>query len=361
MSADREEWAPGSFTKNFSWGKETPGLQQLHRSIRIGFAGLVEDVRRDIFRERLQAARLIDYVPANFFLFNEIRDGENYLIADELVFQAIHRPHSSRFDQLALFAFLFSYAGRWKGAQSTQRRPALWAYHYIRDRVATAYAWDTSRINADDIQDFLRSSPQYKAATSRKVSTNLNYILKKGGVKSFPKGSLEQWWVNSLFLALDRILGDAALDGAVIDEKDYSHALHRANFAAISGGNSIEKQLAIRHLVSLYSACGGRSRFDERLVLEHQALRLPEVQWLLSEDTRPHGAVHPTNPGILKSIPRACAMLARYSGFETLTPDELENFDPEDFVRRHVRTALQRLDNIRPSMSPEELMRLTRE
>ena len=58
------------------------------------------------------------------------------IMVDELVFQAITANHTQRFDKLALFAFNFSYAGVFKGAKPFQRRPALWATAYVKERLA---------------------------------------------------------------------------------------------------------------------------------------------------------------------------------------------------------------------------------
>lgn len=44
-----EDWRPGSFTKNFSWGK-AKGLRQLFDAIAIGFRGRLEEVSREQFR-----------------------------------------------------------------------------------------------------------------------------------------------------------------------------------------------------------------------------------------------------------------------------------------------------------------------
>ncbi len=37
MSDASEDWKPGSFTKNFTWGPVGDGLLRLHESIRLGF------------------------------------------------------------------------------------------------------------------------------------------------------------------------------------------------------------------------------------------------------------------------------------------------------------------------------------
>src|SRR3546814_18326964 len=91
-------------------------------------------------------------------------------------------------------------------------------------------------------------------------------------------------------------------------------ALLRAHFPSISGAWSIEKTLASQHLINLYTACGDRQRFSEDRVKELTQVRIPDIEWYLSNDERPQEAVHPSNPRILKRIPRACPLLAHYLG-----------------------------------------------
>jgi hypothetical protein len=357
-----EVWRPGSFTKNFSWGPREAGLQQLYQMIRTGFDGILKDVPRDLFRERVRNSGRADYIALNFFLFNKIVDNIDFVVADELVFQALTSDHSKRFDKLALFAFNFSYVGRWIGAEPYQRRPALWAHHYISDRVAANYNWNVSQISADDIERFVSSDPRYKAKTSRKLSTNLNYLYSIGDLRQVASEQVERWWVDSMFLALDRLIEDREIDGVATVETEYSGLLSKSHFTALTGRPSLQKDLAINHLTELYSACGSRDRFSEDFV-EQRTLALTDVAWLVANDQRPVAALHPTNPKIFKTIPRACAMLAVYAGFEVVYPDELENFDAAEFVRRHTKTALDNLQthNIKPTMTAGELRKLTRE
>ena len=365
MSTDDEEWRPGSFTKNFSWG-ESSGLFQLYECIKLGFNGVMEDTPRNEFRRRVQNSGRPDYIPLNFFLFNQIRDGIDYVVADELVFQALSGEHSPRFDKLALFAFNFSYAGKWTGASRSQRRPALWAYHYVRDRVARDLNWEVGSVTASDIQQFIHEDRRYKGETTRKLATNLHYLYSIGRLSEFAEKRVERWWVDALFLALDRLIEDRRLDHVQTPEAHYATLLSQSGFHLISGQTSLEKDLATPHLIALYIACGGRGRFSDNEVQDVMEAKLPQVPWTIPNDpdSRPIGAVHPTNVHILKSIPRACAMLARYvAGFETIGADELANFDPEEFIRKQTEQALEILQekNIRPTMTLDELMKLTRE
>ena len=357
-----EDWRPGSFTKNYSWGPKRDGLQRLHETIRLGFDNELENVARNVFRKRVKRAGRPDYIPINFFLFNKIIDGEDYLIVDELVFQALNFEHSREFDELALFAFNFSYVGKWKEAEEYQSRPSLWAHHYIVDRVAKEFNWDVSRISADDIERFVQSDRRYRAKTARKLATNLNYLYEIAGISDFTSDRVERWWVNSLFLALDRLIEDRASRGQNVNSKDWPAYLDRSDFHFVSGRRSVERDLATRHLLKLYDACGARERFSEDDVRERQILLLPDIQWFANQ-REPIAAIHPSNPRIVKTIPRACAMLAKHiAGFIDLDLDQLENLNLEEFIRTQTREALNRLGQlgISPKMSVEELMKLTR-
>lgn len=360
--AQPEEWRPGSFTKNFSWGDSKEGLRQLQEIIRTGFDNTTEDVPRSLFRERVTHTGRPDYIAINFFLFNKPIHGVDYIIADELVFQALNFPHSSDFDKLALFAFNFSFVGKWKGAEGYQSRPALWAQHYVADRVAQQFNWNTRRVTADDIQGFVRGDPRYRGQTSRKLATNLNYLYRLGHLSELDDAHVQRWWTSALFLALDRLIEDRSLQNEDASASQFLSMLDRARFHLISGRRSVEKDLATKHLLRLYEACGGRIRFSEVEVRGRQEVLLPDLH-RFANSTEPVGAMHPTNFRILKTIPRACAMLAFYlAGFIILDLDDLDRMDMNDFIRSKTREALEKLRvaGVKPTMSAEELIRLTR-
>jgi hypothetical protein len=361
MASRREIWKPGSFTKNFSWGK-SQGLIRLHENIRIGFDNKLEPVTRELYRARVAKDGRPDFIPLNFFLFNHVRGGVNSIFVDELVFQAITSKHSTRFDRLALFAFNFSYAGVWKGAKVEQRNPALWARNYVIDRVADAYGWDTSKISAADIEAFLRTAPQFKAETYTKVSTNLNFLYNIGGLREYKNRRIERWWVDALFLAIDRLVADRQVDDLNTSPSELPGLLLRSKFRELTGPVTPEKTFAMAHLLSLYSICGGSDRFSPESVKDRTSVLLPDYAWQEPNDDRPQGALHPTNPRILKSIPRSCSMLAEAAGFQIVYADDLESFDPADFIDKRASEAVASLDrdSIRPTMSAEALHKLTR-
>ena len=363
MTMADEPWLPGSFTKNFSWGKDR-GLEALHEHIRIGFDGKLEPVPREEYRRRVSQIQRPDFIPLNFFLFNQIVNGESYVVVDELVFQALTAEHSRRFDLLALFAFNLSMVGLWKGATRGQRYPALWAKHYITDHLATELKWDVGNVSKNDIVSFLRESPQFKAKTSfDKIATNLSFMYLIGGLQDFRSERIERWWVDALFLALDRIVADEAIDGKVLATHALPKRILKSGFAKLTGIATPEKNFAMAHLLTLYTVCGGSNRFQPDKVKEGILVRIPDYVDNIPNDPRPPGALHPTNPRILKTIPRSCAPLAESVGFQIVYPDDLDGFDPSEFVRSRTASAINNLEEtgIVPKLSSEELHKLTRD
>jgi hypothetical protein len=363
MAAAEEKWHPASFTKNFGWGEEAEGLVGLYECIRRGFAGAMQDVPRQDFRERNKELGDKVLVPINFFLFNKIVNGTEYIIVDELVFQALTAEHSPHFDKLALFTFNFSYAGAWKEAYDYQRRPALWAFHYIKERAIEQFNWDVNAVDAADIQQYVSSDPRYMGRTARKLATNLNFLYTKGRLREFADPRVDRWWVDAVFLALDRLVEDRKLDGRETSPAQYAALLSEAGFHTISGRRSLEKDLATAHVLRLYTACGGLDRFCDERAWERTAREAPDEACPAPNDQRPHGAVHPTNPRILKTIPRLCAELARRAGFKIIDADELASFDIAEFIRREMDGALASLrkQNAVPTMTAQELVRMMRD
>lgn len=362
MADADEAWKPGSFTKNFSWGSQEAGLSELHSIIRAGFNNTLEDVERDTFRARIKNTGRPDFIPINFFLFNKIDRGRSMICVDELVFQAISWDHGPAFDRLALFAFIFSYVGRWKSAKREQRRPAMWANFYIRERVAKDFHWDERLVTADDIQAFVSNDPRYRAETSRKLSTNFNYLLHIGRIGDFGNAKVSSWWVDCVFLALDRIIEDSLEDGRRVETSQYAPVLTRSGFFDLTGGENSEKRLAVKHLIRLYESLAGRLRFDQAAVITRIFDTL-DVQPSIPNDDSPRGAIHRTNPRILKSIPAVCADLARQAGFDILDSTALAALNVETYARTTTGAALALLreKGIESSMTVKEFLEVTRD
>ena len=357
------EWRPGSFTKNFSWGGATNGFRHLHEAIKTGFGEEPIDVQRHIFRNRIETISRPDYIAINFFLYNKIVSGIDYLAVDELVFQAVNFRHSTRFDALAFFAFNLSLAGHWKGAEGYQRNPAQWAYHYVGDRFGPYHDWDLSKVTADDIEAFIKEDGRYVGETTRKLATNYNHMFSLLPRELLKEKEVRSWWVDALFLALDRYILDQSQTENTPTLNDYEKYLEDVGFWRLGGKESTSKRQAARHFLQLYSECGGIRRFSYDDVI----LRTKDIMGYLSNEQRPIAGtvlvVHPSNPHARKFLPRVCAMLAKYAGFSTFEIEEDEQFELTKFVREHTRQAVKRLSDsgIRPMISAKELMRLMRD
>jgi hypothetical protein len=131
----------------------------------------------------------------------------------------------------------------------------------------------------------------------------------------------------------------------------------------VSGRWSLEKELEVAHLIRLYTEIGSRDRFSCAHVEERTAHALAGERFVPPNDTRPQGAVHPTNPRILKTIPRACAALARHAGFEVIEADDVDTFDAKEFVQSQISRAMKELRKreIVPTMNAAELLSIMRE
>jgi hypothetical protein len=291
-----------------------------------------------------------------------MRNGIDYLEVDELVFQSLGCLHSHNFDRLALFAFNLSIVGKWSGARSYQSRPAMWAYRYVTSRIADDANWDTTVVSPDDIEDYVRNDRRYMAKTTRKLATNLNHLYRIGRLRDFGAKKVDRWWVNALFLALDRIVLDRMDHDTPTQEAHLERILIREGFHQLTGPRSIDKDLAVRHLIRLYVLIGGIERFSPERVRERQEVRLPDVHWY-ANDPEPGFAVHPSNPRIAKALPRVCGMLVTLAGFDWVDFAADEDFDLQAYVRNKTRAALDSLANrgIEPTMSAEDLMRLLRD
>ena len=354
------QWRPGSFTKNFSWGQPGEGLEKLHEAIRVGFDGKIENVPRASFRARIVPLGRPDFIPLNFFLLNQVVDQQSYVVVDELVYADLTKPHDRDFDALALFAFNSSYVGTWTGAELWQKYPAAWAFFYVTDRLAQKSSWKTQSATADDIEDFVAGDRRYTGQTSRKLATNLAYMYKVGGLSRLSTSKVDRLWADIVFLALDRLVAeDGSMDA--VSSLDYLlDLLEKSRFRQLSGLDSLGRNLAVEPLCKLYMACGGISRWSIERVHERQKVLIPHINQYLGSN-EPTLFVDPKDATLMKAIPEACAMLARYvAGFAEI--DDPASFDIESYVKARTQDAMANLRalNVSPRLSAEDLLRLTR-
>jgi|SRR5579862_6862607 len=213
-------YAPGSFTKNFGWNLDPPGLHRLHTVIRAGFGGVAESVRRETFRRN---CGLTDsnrqLIPINFFLHNTVRGGRNYVTADELVRHAISNPHSGRFDQLALFAMHLARMGSRVGVAGDPRGAAF-TNDYVRNRLWHNGGWETDRLNDREVERSFDATVQAQGAdTVHKCVTNYVYMMEMVGLTTQPttfiNTHIDEWVGPGLFIAFDRYSIDRSARGGL--------------------------------------------------------------------------------------------------------------------------------------------------
>lgn len=333
-----ETWHPGSFTKNFGWGAERDGLSALHRAIRVGFGPDHGNVSRRVFRERLDAERINFFIPANFFLFNvaalDRDNAEDEIVFDELVFQATAFEHTLDFDRLALLAFNLSLVGSWHGAKPWQRRPALWSNRYILERLKHKHHWDTSKVDADDIEAFLKEDARYSGRTTRKHATNLAYLYKLGGLRQVVSNRIERWWMNATFLAADRLVHAGIARRETVPT--LREAFSEFAFFDLTGGTSIEKRYALERALEVFVSVGGANRF----VISENALASGKIN-----NRRPFGIVDKKLPRAPKSLPPGVdpGFDVLDASFKHIDFESLEQFEPELFVREASLQALSQL------------------
>lgn len=337
-------WKIGSFTKNFRWGEYPDSLQQLHKAINIGFEGSLKPVARTEFRRRLSKRNLIDYIPANFFVFNQIIDGNSYVAVDELIYQALSFPHGRQFDRLATFTLLLSEVGRWQGADPEQAQPSDWARFFVIDHLSNLEQWRRKDYSADKIEKYLQERRNFEGNT-RKLSTNLSYFFNAGDLGGFADDQQNEWLPNSIFLALDRYYlierpQEVSL-GWCID------ALRRNDIVDLIGPETDVKVFALEATARLFSSSQGLERFVEREVNSRS-----HIIAILSRD-----------PALFKKLPSICARWLSKRLFVELALDEQEfasilatNFDQQ------LKDAVARAHNTlpRPTMTGDDIIALFR-
>ena len=358
MIADQNDWFPGSFTKNFSWGRGV-GLKRLHDAINICFDYQLTPVPRAKAVERLERDGFVWHIPLNFFMLNSVVEGENTLIVDELIYQAITFDHSDHFDKVALVAFLNSYVGHWQGAHDWQARPAPWARQFLLEEIRHEQSWRSSYISADHIEKFILNSKRYRAESARKLSTNLNYLFQIAQIHDLASDKVQRWWVDAMFLVLDRSFAETE---ASLTATSASQMIYESDYLRFSGPRSKNRELAVRPLSDLYWACGGLDRWSPDAIREWQTALIPDVHYFANSDD-PFFAIYQNDPNVIKVIPRVCAMLAKnLTDFEEISAEELVDWNPFSYIQNKTRLAFDRLKEkgISPRLSAIELLKMTR-
>ena len=277
------KYRPGSFSKNFGW--QGTGLRKLHNAVNAGFRDTMMPVERAGFRESSGLDASLSLIPINFFFHN--RDGR--ISVDELVFQAMKRPHSIRFDRIGLFALHLNRAGAGNGIVE---RPAMWANEFVRDRLWIGGAWRSSALADASIDPFIKARMDAQNSVRLKCRNNYRHLFTLCQFWPTPlpfmNPGTDQWIASALFLTWDRHI----LDGGASDQSSLLALVESEEIYKLLG---MTRQDSIAHatdLVRLYVEIGCLDRFDEpgQVPTSTQAssLEVPEedsLEWIDQRET----------------------------------------------------------------------------
>jgi hypothetical protein len=257
------KFAPGSFTKNYGWKREPPGLKKLHTAINKGFDGTLTAVERNLFRSRSGSGAQL--VPVNFFLHNTISGRRNFVTADELVRQALTAPYSRSFDQLALFALHLGKAGARTGSDNGDAAGAAFANDYVRNVLCEPDGWVPSATSLGSIEGRFGVTVLAKAGsdTVHKCATNYRFMLEVVGITGQTTSPLNtrwrDWFGSAAFLLFDRVSVDD-FSSMVPDRPALIAAAKAVEFHKLIGATRVAVADQIELLAASYVEEGGLAR-----------------------------------------------------------------------------------------------------
>lgn len=247
-------YAPGSFSKNFAW--HGTGLRKLHTVIRGGFQHTLAPVDRQRFRDDSGLDASLSLIPVNFFLHNQAEQ----ISVDELVYQAIERPHSIRFDRLGLFALHLNRAGL---GPRILERPAMWANEFVRERLWSGGTWKSSALQDASLDPFIENRMRALPEVRVKCRNNYRHLFELCDFwpTSLPiiNSQAEQWISSAFFLAWDRHI----LDGGPNDKGTLTALIESEELYKIIGVTREYALAQADNLAGLYVAVGRLERFEE--------------------------------------------------------------------------------------------------
>lgn len=248
-------YAPGSFSKNFAW--HGTGLKKLHATIRHGFKSSLAPTRRQQWRANSGIGdAALELIPVNFFLHN----ARGRISVDELVFQAVERPHSIRFDRLGLFALHLNRVGDPPGR--AVERPAMWANEFVREALWGDDAWRSGALTDESLDAFIADRMAATPDVRIKCRNNYRHLFELCEYRPtrlpIINTGAEHWIASALFLAWDRL---------VIDNGSQT----KANLLVYVKANELHKLTGVSEaylttqaetLANLYLSVGALERFE---------------------------------------------------------------------------------------------------
>lgn len=274
------KYTPGSFSKNFAW--HGTGLRKLHTVIRAGFHNSLTPVERQRFREDSDLDTSLSLIPVNFFLHNR----NSRISVDELVFQAVERPHSTRFDRLGLFALHLNRVG--KGHRVVER-PAMWANEFVRECLWSGGVWQSSALPDASLDSFIEDRMAAQGDVRVKCRNNYRHLFELCQLwpSSLPiiNSGAEQWIGSAFFLAWDRYI----LDGGGSEKAALLALIASEELYKLLGVTEQYAMTQANRLADLYVHVGRLDRFlGTKKVLVPPAPEVPEeagLEWIEQQES----------------------------------------------------------------------------
>jgi hypothetical protein len=252
--APRPKYTPGSFTKNFAWAGT--GFRRLHTAIRAGYSNALSPVNREKWRadSGIKDGSL-ELIPINFFLHNK----SGKMSVDELVFQAISRPHNIDFDRLSLFAFHLTQVGT--PPQQGPQRPALWANEFAKEVLWKTDSWQSAALIHSALDNFIADTMNASEDVRIKSRNNYRYFFELAGYLPTSGATIntgqEGWITPALYLAWDRFV----LDGGSEEKNALLKYVDDEELYKLIGTSKADVDEIANIVVPLYLDAGATDRF----------------------------------------------------------------------------------------------------
>jgi hypothetical protein len=190
---------PLSFTKNLG------GFQKAHEAIRNGYS---PGVTVEQFRKRCGLGPDRSLIVTEFILGTQVRDGEEYILADTLVVQTLSHPFSPLTARLYFFAINLNMPG--ERLKDEHLKPAAIQNALIREVLFVDSGFRAQRFDKDEsIEPVVKRLGDFASGVARrKWVNNYSFMAEQCRFVLTPDGSLETfadtWGTLALRLFFER-------------------------------------------------------------------------------------------------------------------------------------------------------------
>lgn len=184
---------PLSFTRNLG------GFEKAYKAIRKGYA---PDITVKLFRERCGLGPDVSLLVTEFILATKIRDGEEVIVADELITETLSRPFGPLVARLYFFAVNLNMPG--DRLKADHLNPAEMQNTLIREVLFVDEGWRVSQFDKDHVMvPVVRTFGGFTSQDAlRKWVNNYRYMAEQCGFVTTPEGRYETFADSWGLLAL---------------------------------------------------------------------------------------------------------------------------------------------------------------